>query len=112
MEFIPDVRVIPYEGLFRSSELSTEMQALARNGGIALLRNHGAIFVAENFEEVVYLAYYFEEACRIQCLVNSVVSAPILPDERIVLDTAKAMKGDRREAADALYKAFERVSGG
>ncbi|MGH9969763.1 MAG: class II aldolase/adducin family protein [Pyrinomonadaceae bacterium] len=108
MEFVSDLEIIDYGGVFRSAKLTEEMKRIANQGGVALLRNHGALIVTDTIPDAVYLAYYLEEACRIQVCTLSQGVAIVLPDKSIIADACDALRQDRREAAERLFKALQR----
>jgi ribulose-5-phosphate 4-epimerase/fuculose-1-phosphate aldolase len=108
IEFSDEVAVIEYGGMFRSQELTKRLINLATNGGIALLRNHGTLVVADSVAEAFYMAYFIEEACKIQVITLSQGVRIILPKKEAIADAQQAMRGDRAKAAAQLFGAFRR----
>lgn len=108
LEFLGDLVLIEYGGLFRGKDLTDQMKALAINGGASLLRNHGTLVVGDSIEEAFYLAYFLEEACKIQIVTLSQGLGLVNPPESVWEDTKKALRSDRRRVAAQLFEAFRR----
>lgn len=114
MEFVDDVVRVPYTGLLRTGTESIETVAtIVSRGEIALLENHGFVVGAENVAEVVYLAYYFDEACRHILNLSGMAprAAMIAPSRSVVMETAAHMRADRPHAAKMLFEALKRSFG-
>ncbi len=99
MELIPEIVRVDYEGPFRDCVSSKDLLSLARRGGIAMLQSHGLLAVADSLEEATYLAYYMEEASRVQVVTLSQRLEPMLPSATATAKAAKAMANDRPELA-------------
>lgn len=55
-----------------------------------LLRNHGAIICGKTIHEAMFYAYHLEQACKTQCLLNSVKKQElIVPSAEICKQTVK-----------------------
>lgn len=109
MEFCDDLLVVDYDGVFRSQSLSDELERLARSGGSALLRNHGALVVADTVPEALYLAYYLEEACKLQVVALSQGVPMTLPAPRASGEAARMLKQERASIAELLFEALRRT---
>jgi ribulose-5-phosphate 4-epimerase/fuculose-1-phosphate aldolase len=108
LEFYGDVEVFDYNGLFRGEGPTAPMRRIASDGGVGLLRNHGALVVADSVEEAVYLAFYVEEACRIQVTTLSQGVRYQLPTAAVISDAHATLRADRLQAATKLFEAFRR----
>jgi len=108
MELVGEIEMIEYTGAFRSQPLNDQLRKLARNGGIALLRNHGSLVVADSISEAVYVTHYLEDACRIQVVTLSQGAAITLPDPRAVEESYRVLLADRTGAAEQLFAALSR----
>jgi ribulose-5-phosphate 4-epimerase/fuculose-1-phosphate aldolase len=106
MEFVGDLEVVEYGGVFRSYLLTEQLKTLANRGGVALLRNHGALVVADTIPEAVYLAYFLEEACRIQVVTLSQGVPIVLPPESVIAEARQALRDDRIKVAGWLFDAL------
>ncbi len=108
IEFCDDLFVLEYDGVFRSQSLSNELERLADSGGAALLRNHGALVVADTIPEALYLAYYLEEACKLQVIALSQGVPMISPTSLSRAETSRILKQDRPGIAELLFEALRR----
>ena len=106
MEFVSELELVSYGGVFRSQALTEQLSGLSLRGGSALLRHHGALVVADDVPEAVYLAYYLEEACRIQVLTLSQGSSVILPDRTAIESAHLGLKADRENESVRLFEAL------
>ena len=111
MEFYGELHTIDYGSVFRGHVLTEPLITLARNGGAALLRNHGSLVVADTVEEAFYLTYYLEEACKLQVLALSQGVPLVIPEESIIEYTRKALVEDRSKACINLFQALARTIG-
>jgi ribulose-5-phosphate 4-epimerase/fuculose-1-phosphate aldolase len=111
MELVGELQTVDYDGVFRSQVLSASMGMFATRGGAALLRNHGALTVADTIEEAFYLMYYLEEACRLQVLALSQGVPLAHPKDAAIGEAYRSLRGDRRVAAVRLFQAFSRTIG-
>lgn len=109
IEFVREAVCVDYGGLFRDAEMEPALKQLVQAGGVALLRNHGLLIVADNVEEAVYVQHYVELACKIQVLALSQGKSLLTPPDEIVADAASELRKDRSEAAKKLFEAFKRV---
>jgi len=113
MEFVGEVERIPYDGLLRDGSqcIGQTVDALL-NGRIAVLQNHGVVIGGRNVAEVVYLAYYFDEACRhIIELSRLDPSSVTFPRSDAANNAKMRLVEDRRLAAQAFYAATCRTYG-
>jgi len=108
MEFIGDLEIIEFEGVFRSHGLTSQLRELAERGGVALLRNHGALVVADTVCEAVYLAYYVEEACKVQVATLSQGVPFKMPGADAVANAHRELRHDRPSAAKNFFDALSR----
>ena len=108
VEFVDDVRIIEYDGVFRQHALSPETTRLATDGGVALLRHHGSLVVADSIAEAVYLTFYLEEACRIQVMTTAQGTDFSTLPKSIVAETAKKLRQNRPVVAAQLFEALRR----
>jgi ribulose-5-phosphate 4-epimerase/fuculose-1-phosphate aldolase len=111
LEFVDDVTMVDYSGMFRGGSITDELKELATRGGVALLRNHGLLAVADSVAEAFYLVYFMEEACRIQVTVLSQRSAIRLCPREAWAVTKAAMRTERPRVASQLFEAFRRRLG-
>lgn len=57
---------------------------------VMLLRNHGVITCGKTIHEAMFYAYHLEQACKTQCLLNSVNKKDfIIPSEKTCKQTVK-----------------------
>lgn len=108
IEFVNDIETIEYNGMFRKNSLTQKLKRFALKGGVAILRQHGILVVADTIEEAVYLAYYIEEACKIQIL--SLLQGKIvrLPKKSIIKSTELLMKDERGRVSKDFFNALKR----
>jgi ribulose-5-phosphate 4-epimerase/fuculose-1-phosphate aldolase len=111
LEFSGDLQLIDYNGVFRSQSLTERMESFVVRGGAALLRNHGALIVADTVEEAFYMAYYLEEACKLQVLALSQGLPLSGPSDSAIEDAHRALVSDRARVAPLLFEAFSRTIG-
>lgn len=106
LEFVHNVKYLRYDGLLRGRVFSEDLRAFAQDGGIAILRNHGDLIIGESVEEAVYLAYFLEEACRIQC--HAMISGRTLhePTQETVRSAGKSLVADRPLIATTFFEAL------
>ena len=109
LEFVNSVRTIEYFGVFRATNLTKELEELAFSGGAAFLRNHGALFVADTIPEAVYLAYYLEEACRIQVATLSQGVPFVTPGNGIIDQVSLSLIQERPRVSKRLFTALRKV---
>ena len=64
--------------------------------------------VHDRVEEAVYLAYYLEEACRIQVATLSQGVPYHLPTIGVISEAHEALRSDRSRAATQFFEAFRR----
>ncbi|MCX6168651.1 MAG: class II aldolase/adducin family protein [Ignavibacteriales bacterium] len=106
MEFLGELKMIDYDGMFRNQILSESISNLAIHGGVALLRHHGSLVVADSIAEAFYLAYYIEEACKIQVLTLSQGVPLIIPEKSSINEAHQLLQNDRKIVAKQLFEAF------
>lgn len=106
IEFVDQVEIISYEGLFRDSRICSQIEKIGLTEGIGLLQNHGLLVAAETLPEAVYMCYFFEQACKLQVLTLSQHQTVILPDAGIVTQTTEILRNDRRVEAQRFYLAL------
>lgn len=109
IEFATEITYVDYDGLFRGGELVPSLSQLGALGGVAFLRNHGLLVVAEAIEEAVYMQHYVEVACRIQMLALSQGKVLVQPSKEIVARAAADLKSDRADASLKLFMGLERT---
>lgn len=109
IEFVGELSTLEYSGLFRSQDLSKKTRKLAISGGAAFLRNHGILVIADTIPEAVYLAFYLEEACKIQVLALSQQTPVKIPVPGAINFAHDDLRQDRREVAEHLFAAFRRT---
>lgn len=105
MEFVDDVSYFDYDGPLSMSSRLTELAYQVRSGGCCFLRHHGLLVVGDSVEIVTYMAYYVEEACRIQNAALPVWDH-VLPSEDVIRVTSSAMKSDRPTLAVSWFEAM------
>lgn len=106
IEFMEEVRLVEYGGLLRSDNFENSLKELCQTSGVLLLRNHGLVSIADSIEESFYLAYYMEEACKIQYLTLSQQVPVVYPDGLIISQAVKSMKAERPDVAQKMFDAF------
>jgi ribulose-5-phosphate 4-epimerase/fuculose-1-phosphate aldolase len=105
VEFVDDLLYVDYDGFFRDGHPSELLESLALKGGVAILRNHGLLIVADSIAEAFYCAYYVEEAARVQCLAG--LGIPLLEISGPVRnETRLQMRTDRPKYAALMFEAF------
>ncbi len=108
IEFVGDIEFVEYDGVFRSNDLTPQLINFAKKGGVALLRHHGALVIADTIEEAFYLTYYIEEACKIQVLTLSQGGTFTTPNKKAIEEAKQALCNDRALVAKELFEAFKR----
>lgn len=108
IEFVNDIETIEYNGMFRKNSLTLQLKRFALKGGVAILRQHGVLVVADTIEEAVYLAYYIEEACKIQVLSLLQGKIVALPNKSIIKSAELLMKDERGKVSKDLFIALKR----
>ena len=108
IEFVGDIEMVEYDGVFRSNVLTPQLISFAKKGGVALLRHHGVLIVADTIEEATYLTYYMEEACKIQVLTLSQGGIFSTPNQSAIDKAQEVLRNDRSQAAKELFAAFQR----
>lgn len=103
IEFSDRLALIEYRGLAREGFDDPELARVAREGGEALLRNHGLLVVANDAIQAFYAAYYLEEACRLQILTLSQGLQVRHPTKAIAAIAAAQLRNDRPLAARATF---------
>jgi ribulose-5-phosphate 4-epimerase/fuculose-1-phosphate aldolase len=106
IEFADRLALIEYRGLAREGFDDPSLAQIAREGGEALLRNHGLLVVADDAIQAFYAAYYLEEACRLQILTLSQGLQLHRPAVAVVTATAEQLRSDRPAAARATFDAL------
>lgn len=110
IEFALDTELADYDGLFSRGASEDALSAVARRSGTLLLRNHGALIVADSAADAAYSAYYLEEACRLQRLMLSMHGQELItPPDQVVRVTAASLQGSRARVAEAWYGAQNRL---
>lgn len=108
IEFVGDIEFVEYDGVFRTNALTPQLINFAKNGGVALLRHHGALVIADTIEEAFYLAYYIEEACRIQVLALSQGGTFTTPNKIAIEEAKQVLRNDRATVSKEFFEAFKR----
>lgn len=108
IEFVNDIEIVEYDGMFRKNSLSEQMKTFSVKGGAALLRHHGVLIIADNVEEATYLTYYIEEACKLQVLSLSQEKTINLPSKAAIKSAQQILKNDRNRVAKDFFNAFKR----
>jgi ribulose-5-phosphate 4-epimerase/fuculose-1-phosphate aldolase len=108
IEFVNDIEIVDYDGVFRKNALSEKLKSFAKVGGIAVLRHHGALIIADNVEEATYLTYYIEEACKIQVLSLAQGLPFSTSSKQTIKATHQTLKKDRKRVAKDFFNAFKR----
>lgn len=108
IEFVNDIEIVEYDGMFRKNVLSEQMKNFASKGGIALLRHHGILIISDNVEEATYLTYYIEEACKLQVISLSQGKTVTHPNKVAIKSAQQILKNDRSMVAKGFYNAFKR----
>lgn len=106
IEFSDRLALIEYRGLAREGFDDPELARVAREGGEALLRNHGLLVVADDAIQAFYAAYYLEEACRLQILTLSQGLPVHHPAKAVVVTAAAQLRSERPLAARATFEAL------
>jgi ribulose-5-phosphate 4-epimerase/fuculose-1-phosphate aldolase len=106
MEFVEQLKIFEYKGMFRKHDLDNKVSELALTGGCAFLRHHGILVIADSISEAFYLTYYLEEACKIQVLTLSQKLPTALPKHSIVKETQRNLLNDRQVFAKQMFDAF------
>jgi ribulose-5-phosphate 4-epimerase/fuculose-1-phosphate aldolase len=108
IEFVANTKVVEYSGLFRNHGDDKVIDKFCMDGGVAFLRNHGTLIVADQIEEAVYMQHYFEEACRTQVLALSQGREMAMPTNLVIANTAAGLARDRKKEAAMLFAALRR----
>lgn len=75
-----------------------------------LLRNHGVITCGKTIHEAMFYAYHLEQACKTQCLLNSVNKQDlIIPSEEICKQTVKDLLSFEEDSGKRDWDAWLRV---
>lgn len=105
-EFVNDLKYLRYDGRFRDGAFSDELRTFVQVGGFAILQNHGDLIIGESVEEVVYLAYYLEEACRIQCIAMATGKSLHTPNKMVTTNAGDSLARDRPLLASVFFEAL------
>jgi ribulose-5-phosphate 4-epimerase/fuculose-1-phosphate aldolase len=108
IEFAGELELVRYEGTFRSQLEAGILNNVATRGGVALMRNHGSLVVADNAAEALYVVYYLEEACRIQVITLSQGVSVVPPNEAAIANAHRVLRSDRAHSAERLLQALRR----
>ncbi len=108
LEFVDEVKYFPYRGLFgMPGGIDEDLIEHAAVGCVALLRNHGTLVVADSVAEAVYVAYYLEEACRLQVLALTAVAGKgaMLVAQDVIGQTGQRLRETRTMVAKEFFRA-------
>lgn len=106
MEFADEIAYCEFAGVVESNEEGARVAACLSNLPCALLRNHGLLTVGTSIQEAFYIAYYLEEACRLQLEVLACQIPYIAPDPAICTLTREQLKRQRSSASISMWQAM------
>jgi ribulose-5-phosphate 4-epimerase/fuculose-1-phosphate aldolase len=98
-----------YNSLALDTSLGNILVADLANYKVMLLRNHGSITCGFTIEEAMFYTYHLQQACKTQCLLESVQQELIIPSEEICKKAVKDLLSFEVNLGERDWHAWVRV---
>ena len=112
LHFYDQIGYHPYDSL--ALNLKTQGDNIAEDIGknmVLVMENHGAVVCGQTVPEAFYFHHHFENACKVQCMINNNQKDMIIPDTAVCKRSNKDLLSFEKARGSRDWSALKRLYG-